>query len=215
MDIRSRTADPSEMQRVAHDALQLRIWTALPGIIESFDPVTMTCEVQPTIMARITQPNTKKRPPTYTTTLESFPLLRDCPVVFPAGGGYALTFPLTKGDECLVVFGARGIDWWWQSGGVQPPAEARMHSLSDGFVIPGPFSQPRRLANISVDAVQLRSTDGEVTLSLSKGGVSITGPTASLYVEQNLTAGTGASGSFTTPTGQTVTVQGGIITNLS
>ena len=37
---------------------------------------------------------------------------------------------------------------------------------------------------------------------------------ASVNTTGNLVAGTGASGSFTTPTGQTVTVQDGIIINI-
>jgi Phage protein Gp138 N-terminal domain len=224
MDPRELTNDPSEMLRVALDARQTKTWTALPGYVTKYDPTKLTCEVQPTIMARRTSVNQKTHPPTYTTTLETFPLLLDCPVVFPQGGGAMLSFPIQPGDECLVVFGSRGIDHWWQSGGVQPPATARMHHLSDGFVIPGPFSQPRVPGNaspsktdagrpVSTDVVELRSLDGVYSLSFhpGSGAVNITG---SLNVGQNVLAGNGASGQFTTPTGQTVTVQNGIITNI-
>jgi hypothetical protein len=38
--------------------------------------------------------------------------------------------------------------------------------------------------------------------------------TGSVSIDGNLSVGTGASGSFTTPTGQTVTVRDGIITNI-
>ena len=31
-------------------------------------------------------------------------------MVFPGGGGFALTFPVAAGDECLVVFASRCID---------------------------------------------------------------------------------------------------------
>ena len=40
------------------------------------------------------------------------------------------------------------------------------------------------------------------------------GIAAYLFVDGNLGAGNGASGSFTTPTGQTVTVTNGIVTNI-
>lgn len=53
------------------------------------------------------------------------PILPDVPVVFPGGGGFALTFPVAAGDECLVVFASRCIDAWWQSGGVGEPMEPR------------------------------------------------------------------------------------------
>ena len=44
------------------------------------------------------------------------------------------------------------------------------------------------------------------------GAVSFAGPDVS--TTENLRAGNGASGAFTTPAGQTVTVQDGIITNI-
>lgn len=44
------------------------------------------------------------------------------------------------------------------------------------------------------------------------GGVAVTAPVVA--ASQNITAGTGASGTFTTPTGQIVTVQDGIVTNI-
>lgn len=139
---------------------QAMLWTALPGIVSSFDPVAMTCEVQPAIQGKVKTEDGRVQ-------LVNLPMLLDCPVVFPHGGGCSLTFPIATGDECLVVFSCRAIDLWWQSGGVQPPVEVRMHDLSDGFVIPGPYSQPRVLSGVSTSAVQLRSDDGQAFFELN------------------------------------------------
>ncbi|HIU85207.1 MAG TPA: hypothetical protein IAC66_07580 [Candidatus Aphodousia gallistercoris] len=139
---------------------QAAIWTALPGIIKSFDPQAMTCEVQPAVTGRI-------RDADGTIKQVNLPLLLDCPVVFPHAGACSLTFPIKEGDECLVVFSSRGIDFWWQNGGIQPPPEPRMHDLSDGFVIPGPYSQPKKIANVSTESVQLRSNDHEAFLEIN------------------------------------------------
>lgn len=139
---------------------QASIWTALPGIVQSFDPVAMTCEVQPAIQG-------KRRLEDGSVKLVNLPLLLDCPVCFPRGGGCSLTFPIKSGDECLVVFSSRAIDLWWASGGVQAPVEIRMHDLSDGFVIPGPYSQSQVLPDVSTDAVQLRSDDGQAFFELN------------------------------------------------
>ncbi|MDR8345712.1 hypothetical protein FPK41_22485, partial [Acinetobacter baumannii] len=65
----------------------------------------------------------------------NLPLLVDVPVVFPRGGGCTLTFPVKPGDECLVIFADRCIDFWWQSGGIQEPVDERMHDFSDAFCI--------------------------------------------------------------------------------
>lgn len=141
------------------NAKQAGIWTAIPGIIQSFDTETLTCEVQPAVMGRM-------RDADGTVKQIKLPLLLDCPVVFPHAGGCSMTFPIKPGDECLVVFSSRGIDFWWQNGGIQPPPEPRMHDLSDGFVILAPYSQPKKIGNVSTETVQLRSDDGQAFIEL-------------------------------------------------
>lgn len=159
MDRRERVGDPEESLRMALDGAQSSIWTAIPGIIESFDANADTCSVQPAIMAsRLQQSGVRVD--------LKLPLLLDCPVCFPSGGGCTLTFPIKPGDECLVVFSSRCIDSWWQLGGVQGQAEFRMHDLSDGFVIPGPKSKPRAIS-VSGSAVQLRTDDGAAFVEIN------------------------------------------------
>ena len=142
------------------NAKQSQMWTALPAIVHEFDPETLTCVCQPTIKGRIKKPD-------GTIELVNMPLLLDCPVVFPHAGGCSLTFPVKQGDECLVVFSSRGIDFWWQQGGVQPPPEPRMHDLSDGFAILGVWSQVTKITGVSTSAVQLRSDDGQAFVEIN------------------------------------------------
>lgn len=136
------------------------LWTALPAIVQNVNLTAMTVDAQPAIKG-------KQELEDGTVRLVNLPLLLDCPLVFPHGGGCSLTFPVKPGDECLIVFASRGIDFWWQSGGIQPPAEVRMHDLSDGFALMGTYSQPKRLANVSAGAVQLRSDDGQAYFELN------------------------------------------------
>lgn len=131
---------------------QAKLWTALPGIIGSFDPEAQTCTVQPAISG-------DRRMPDGSIQAIQMPVLLDCPVLWQGGGGVTLTFPIKPGDECLIVFASRCIDFWWQQGGVQGQAELRMHDLSDGFVLVGVRSQPRKF-NVSTSAAQLRTDDG-------------------------------------------------------
>ena len=138
----SRWAEPVEALRAALDGRQAEMWTALPGIVQSFDPAAMTVSVQPAVAGRISDEAGKA-------ASVDLPILPDVPVVFPGGGGFALTFPVAAGDECLVVFASRCIDAWWQSGGVGEPMEPRMHDLSDGFALVGVRSQPHRLSPVS------------------------------------------------------------------
>lgn len=148
---------------------QLRV--ALPGIIQSFDPDTVTAVVQPAIRY-VERDNDGNK------STKDYPLLVDVPVVFPRGGGCTLTFPVKEGDECLVIFADRCIDFWWQSGGIQEPVDGRMHDLSDAFAIVGPQSQAKKISGISTSAVELRSDDGAAKLSInpSNGAISGTAP---------------------------------------
>ncbi|HFF0298207.1 TPA: Gp138 family membrane-puncturing spike protein [Raoultella ornithinolytica] len=147
---------------------QMRV--ALPGIIQSFDPESLTAVVQPAIRY-IERDNDGNK------STKDYPLLVDVPVVFPRGGGCTLTFPVSEGDECLVIFADRCIDFWWQSGGVQEPVDGRMHDLSDAFCIVGPQSQAKKISGISTTAAQLRTDDGSAFIELAAGG-DITATTA-------------------------------------
>lgn len=163
MDRRERFDDPVEAMRAAMDGRLSELWTAMPCIVESFDPSAETVSAQPAIRGRILQPDGSERPVTL-------PLLVDVPVIFPGAGGFTLTFPLHPGDECLVVFASRCIDSWWQSGGVGDPLETRQHDLSDGFALPGPRSKARALPGVSTEHVQLRSDDGATYIEIQPGG---------------------------------------------
>ena len=78
MDRRERLDDPEEATRVAQDGHQAQIWTSIPGIIQSFDPSTMTAVVQPAIQG-IQQLSD------YSFKIVNMPLLLDVPVEFPSG----------------------------------------------------------------------------------------------------------------------------------
>lgn len=216
-----RSADHEEALRIALDGHQAGIWTALPAIIQTFDPGKLTCTAQPAIKGLV-------RAKDGSTSWVSLPLLVDVPVCFPRGGGCTLTFPVAQGDEALIVFSSRCIDAWWQSGGIQVQAELRMHDLSDGFAIPGPFSQATKIGGFSTTSTQLRSNDGTTYVELNPsgkvvnvvapGGMTITAPTVTITgiinVENQQGAPTAStiSGSMTatgTITGQTDVVGGG------
>jgi hypothetical protein len=158
-----RLDDPEESLRLALENAQSQIWTATPAIVQAVNLAAQTLSVQPAIQGTLSNPD-------GTTQTVNLPLLVDVPIVWPRAGGFALTFPIAVGDEVLVVFGARCIDSWWQSGSVGAPAEARMHDLSDGFAILAPTSQPKKFANVSSTNVQLRDTAGTTYVEITPGG---------------------------------------------
>lgn len=171
MDPRERFNDVFGTLKAAAESTMLNMWSAMPGIVESYNPAKGTVSVQITIrsVSQLKDGNVERTP---------IPLLTDVPVLFPQGGGAVITFPIAAGDECLVIFASRNIDSWWQSGGVQDQRLYRAFSLSDGFAFVGPRSLPRALSNVSGNSVQIRSADGSSGISLnpSTGRVDLTAP---------------------------------------
>lgn len=125
----------------------------LIGAIESFDASTNTASV--TISA--------KREYMDGEVLD-FPLLTDCPVFTPQGGGSWLSFPISSGDPCIVLFNDRDIDQWFLSGQAKVPGSTRAHSLSDGLVLVG--IQPLTGA-LSIDDSQVELHGGTNKVKVS------------------------------------------------
>ena len=114
--------------------------------------------------------------------------------------------------------------------GSQRQNEVRRHHVHDCGFYPTSISQPNKLASYSADTLQIRSDDGLTIMELDQasavnitapGGVTVTTgggqmtTSADAAVAGNLTVGSGASGTFSTSTGQTVTVQNGIVIDIS
>lgn len=142
------------------------------GIIQSFDAADQTVTVN------IAQQRVAATAPDGTQTIVPYPPLLKVPVQFPSGGGFTLTFPISPGDECLVLFHDREFDNWFTSGQVVPPTSARVHDLSDGFALVGVRNATRSLGSVSTTTTQLRSDDGTTFVEIAGGGiVNVAAPT--------------------------------------
>jgi len=218
MDYRERFEDPQTAIRSSLAGHQATVWTALPGIITSYDADTITAQVQPALHALYTGPD-------QTQEWKAMPIIPDVPVIFPRGGQYALTFPVQQGDECLIVFSSRCIDNWWQQGGVQTQRELRMHDLSDGFAIPGPWSQKTKISDLSTTTAQLRTSDGtifaEVDNDNQKVRLVVKGITVEADAQNNVVNITGSdkvsvtANSEVTVTSPTITINSPAMTTIN
>jgi hypothetical protein len=132
-----------------------------PGIVQSFNSQKQTVTVILAIKEKVMQND-------YTVKDTAFPLLVDVPISVPRAGGFCLTLPIKKGDECLVIFSDLGIDWWYQNGGTQVKTQdLRRHDLSDGFAIMGVWSQPKVIANYNTTSAQLRNDAGTAYIEIT------------------------------------------------
>ncbi|EOY7480407.1 Gp138 family membrane-puncturing spike protein [Klebsiella pneumoniae] len=169
-----RPVSSNEVNDVIMKSVKKTLRVAMPGVIQSFDPENLTCVVEISVFSVKPEGKSVDR---LDVDNVFYPLILDAPVIFPRGGGVTLTFPVKEGDECLVVFADRCIDFWWQNGNVQNGSRGRMHDYSDAFVIPGPQSQAKKISGISTTAAQLRTDDGSAFIEIaSNGAVTINSP---------------------------------------
>jgi hypothetical protein len=160
-----------EVYRLMLENFAANMRVSIPGIIQSFDPVAQTVVVQPAIQERVTNPD-------LTQNWATLPLLLDVPIVLPRAGGFAITMPITAGDECLVIFSDMCIDAWFSNSGVQNQIERRRHDLSDAFAIIGIWSQPNVLSSYSTTSMQMRNVSGSSYISIANDGtVTVKGKT--------------------------------------
>jgi len=153
-DLSERFVDYEETVRQEQAAHQACIWTALPCIINKHIPEKNTVESQPAIQLNVVDVNTGQ------SKWQSIPAGDDQPLLLLGGGGTAITIPVQQGDEGLAIYSSRCTENWFCDGGVKPQASARMHNLSDAFVIPGFRSQPNKIPKVSTTSWQLRTYDG-------------------------------------------------------
>jgi Phage protein Gp138 N-terminal domain len=174
---------------------------AIPGVVVSVNS-NQTVNVQPAVQENMLQ--------NANVTQVNLPVLSDVVLGAYRGGGFSVTLPIKAGDEGLLVFADMCIDAWWQQGapssGPMPnQVERRRHDLSDGFFLPVGWSQPRVLGNYSTSALEIRSDDGDVAISVESDEIVMTpdGGTTMVMVQ---------AGQLTL-TGTTVTVNGNLQVN--
>jgi len=107
-------------------------------------------------------------------------------------GGAAVQVDPVPGDVGLAVFCHNDITAAKKNGRPSQPGSRRRYAWADGLYLGG-----------------FLGADPSVYIQVSEAGVLVKG---SVDIADSLTVGTGATGSFTSESGQVVTVQSGIIT---
>ena len=105
-----QTLTPADIAALKQEILS-SLHCALPGTVESFDADSQTAVIRPGV--------------------HGMPLLLDVPVFMP------VSFEITAGDPCLVIFADCDIDAWFDGADSEAPASGRKHSLSDAFAFVG------------------------------------------------------------------------------
>ena len=102
-----------------------------PGRIETFDSATGRATVKPLIKYPARDRDTGE------TSVIELPTISNVPVAVMQGGGGRVTFPISEGDPCLLVFSEVSLDEWLTNGGDPDPLDFRRNNLSDAMAIVG------------------------------------------------------------------------------
>lgn len=154
--------DETEVENTITEVM-FRTRCCIPAIVQSYNQANNTAEVQPSIRERIINSN-------GTIEYLNLPLLVNVPVVFPSTNNIQIKFPISKGDECLVLFSDLSIDNFWEKGTIQNPVECRRHDLSDGIAIPCSLSVPKSMLNRTV---KINFTNSDIQFTCSSGTISL------------------------------------------
>ena len=147
------------------DSRVSNIHTAMPGQVVSYNPSTNRASVQPNGAYKSEDGRNIR-----------YPIIHNVPIQFPMGqGGTAgITFPISAGDGCLLVFSeTQNDDFLGGNKGDSP--DVRRHSLNDAIAIPGVYAgaAPSNVAYPGDVCV----FKGGTMLRISDGSVEITGAT--------------------------------------
>ncbi len=112
--------------------------------------------------------------------LVDYPIIIDVPLIVIGGGTARITFPVSPGDQCLLLFNDRDIDNWYNGSTTSENATARLHAFSDAVALIGPNNLNTVIENY--DAIRAIITNGtaksginpqENKLTLTNGSISL------------------------------------------
>ena len=202
----SRLSTEAIHDREVIDQLLSRMPTHCPGIIQAFYPNSGTVDVIPAIKMKMIVDGVVSYIP--------MPKIINCPVDIPYAmtAGWAMTIPISAGDDCQIHFSQRCIDNWVATGGIVEPetcaGSPRHHSLTDAIVTVGPSRTGTALVDWLANGIELRNKTRSITVTLTENGVQINGE---CFLNGNVTCKNGWTGFLMDALGNMVPVIGGIV----
>lgn len=147
----------------------------LPAKVVSFDPATQSVSVQPLLVRVLIDEDESP-------VALPIPVISNVPVLYAAGGGWSITYPLNPDDIVYLTFAERSIDEWLDavSGKLVTPAQTRKHDLSDAVAIPGIRPRTAPIPNIDTANLRIAHDSGTVVIELSPTTATIKAPNVHL-----------------------------------
>lgn len=156
-----------EVMRRLVEARLLDVHTSIPAKVVKYDAAKQRVDCKPLVRRAFLDESEKR-------LVESYPVVPGVPVLFPGGGGYRLTFPISDGGTIVdgspnpvaattgvLYFTECSLDKWLSGDGSEVDPEIdTAHGLADAFFVPElrTFGRPRSSA--PTDHATLGADDG-------------------------------------------------------
>lgn len=189
----------------------MRLNTCVPGIINAFDPVTQRVSATPAIKAKYVSPDSTPQNPKI--SYIQYPVITNIPLAIIRGHGLSFTQPITEGYPCTLIFSQRSIDNFVLEGKIANPVEGpnpltsslRCMDLTDAMCFPGVITNADQISDYATDAIEIRSDDGNVKVSVKQDSLTLKQESANITLSEGNINMTAASVNIT---GTTVTIGG-------
>lgn len=198
------------------------------GVVEEFYPDNLTVRV------RVANKQTTGMKDDGTPIVSDYPPIY-AKILYAGWKQTKITYPIEKYTEGVLLFNDREIESWFVNGEINPLAYDRKHDITDAIFIAGLHSMPnmiefvRDCLNFVYSRSSMQISDSTIAIN-GYEKININTPTTNISnnlnvvnnenIGQKLTANevevvTGASGTFVSQDGKTITVTKGIVTNIN
>ena len=132
-----------------------RVHTQIPGWIVEYYEADQTADVQPGVLGM-------RRTAAGEVETYALPLVSQAQVAWPGTvGGYRMTWPLDRGDECILMVMERSTEQWRRTGERNSePIDYRRFDLSDAVVVPVPTSRHAQTNQVQSNGMVLAVPGG-------------------------------------------------------
>lgn len=152
----------------------MRLNTCIPGVVNAFDPATQKVSATPAINAKYVSPEGE-------VSYIQYPMITNIPLAIIRGSGLSITQPITEGYPCTLIFSQRSIDNFVIDRAVTNPVEGpnpltsalRCMDLTDAMCFPGIITTKDTIPNYATDAIEVRSDDGKVKVSVKQDSLTL------------------------------------------
>ena len=155
--------------------------TAFPGEIVAVNAEAAEADIRP--YAKLRLPNGK---------LIDFPVLYNVPIVLPQSSvlGACISFPIRKGDGCVVIVSAETLDYWRRN---RNTGTTTRHSLTDAICIPGLSRSGSAMLREACEDGVIIISNGDAEVRMTDRSISLKGKTVTVQASQNMTLEAGGN----------------------